>query len=191
MTIKPTDALLLHAPRYDPYGQSLPILQHHDSPATSPVRYFEIYYWIVIVLQLFSIVIFFLGQTLAVFDYDLTVQLGLQEDADEIGPALVQMNRAFGAADTVLYIPLLLSSLLGLVWHWRLPSIICTAASAGISSYWSLVGIFIYFWESRTGSWSFFVPASSYFFCGFYFCYGIAVLTFLYVYLDKVLTDFQ
>ena len=189
MTNKETDSLL-HAPRYDPYGQSLPVLQTHVTPS-SPIRYFEIYYWIVIVLQLFSIVIFLLGQTLAVFQYDLTVRMGLQEDGEEIGPALVETNRAFGAADTILYIPLLLSSLLGLVWHRRKPSIICTAASAGISSYWSLVGIFIFLWESRTDNWTYFVPASRYIFCGFYFCYGVGVLTFLYVYFDKIMHDFK
>lgn len=189
---KETDTLL-HAPRHEPYGQSLPILQQNRS-SNSPnnfIQYFEICYWIVIVLQLFSIVIFLLGQTLAVFNYDLTVRMGLQEDGDDIGPALVQMNRAFGATDTILYIPLLISSLLGLVWHKRKPSIICTAASAGIHSYWSLVGIFVFLWEGKTESWKYFVPTSSYVFCGFYFCYGIGVLSFLYVYLDKILRDFR
>jgi hypothetical protein len=181
---------LLHAPRYEPYGQNLPFLQQQQNHSTT-IQYFQICYWIVIVMQLFSIVIFLLGQTIAVFDYDLTVRMGLQEDSDEIGPAMVQMNRCFGAASSVLFIPLLLSSLLGLVWHQLKPSLICTAASAGISSYWSLVGMFVFVFESRSETWQYFVPVSSYLFCAFYFCYGVGVLTFLYVYLDKILHDFK
>lgn len=168
---------------------------HQEHSSSNDRRIFEWCYWILIVLQLFSIVIFFLGQTLCIFFYDLTVQMGLQDDIDDIGPALVQVNRSFGVADTVLYLPLLISSVLGLVWKRRKPSLICTAASAGIHSYWSLVAMSIVFLEGRNGDtvtdWNYYVPMSTYAVCCFYFAYGIAVLTFLYVYMDRILAEFR
>jgi hypothetical protein len=156
---------------------------------------FQLCYWIVIVLQLFSIVIFFLGHTLCFFFYDLTVRMGLQEDVEEVGDALVQVHRSFGAADTIFYLPLLISSVLGLVQKRRKPSLICTAASAGIHSYWSLVAFFIFFLESVNSDtvvdWNYYVPVLSYMYDVFYFVYGIGVLSFLYVYMDRILNEFH
>jgi hypothetical protein len=152
-------------------------------------------YWLLIVLQLFSIVIFFLGHTLCFLFYDLTVRMGLEEDAEDVGAALVQVRRSFGAADTILYLPLLVSSVFALVQRRRKPSLICTAASAGIHSYWSLVGFFIFFLESSNSEtvrdWKYYVPALSYIFVAFYFVYGIGVLFFLYVYMDRILNEFH
>jgi hypothetical protein len=50
-----------------------------------------------------------LGQTLAVFDYPLAANLGLQEDVRLVGEFGVQLNRAFGASDTLVYIPFMIS----------------------------------------------------------------------------------
>lgn len=55
------------------------------------------------------------GQTLAVFDDNLAVRLGLQDFLKQVTEFGVQINRAFGAGDTVIYVPLLLASLVGLI----------------------------------------------------------------------------
>lgn len=49
-----------------------------------------------------SAVLLFLGQTLAVFNYEFAVNLGMQEDIGEVGAFGVQVNRAFGAGATLV-----------------------------------------------------------------------------------------
>jgi len=81
-------------------------------------------------------VILLLGQTAAIFDYGFAVRIGLQEPEELITPFGVEVNRAMGAGDTVVYFPLIVLSLIGL-WRrrpWALP---VTAAVMGISAYWS------------------------------------------------------
>ncbi|MBW2172405.1 MAG: hypothetical protein JRF69_10610 [Deltaproteobacteria bacterium] len=122
-------------------------------------------FWVIILFLTVSMVLMLMGQTMAVFDYEFTVKLGLQEDVKEVGEFGVQMNRAFGAGDTVVYIPLMAISLVGLFLrkHW---SLVTTAAVMGISAYWAIVIIFImtfmpgvpnYSFEPGPGVWLFVV----------------------------------
>lgn len=83
-----------------------------------------------------SILLMLAGQTMAVVDYDLAASLGLQERVEEIGAFGVEMNRAFGAADSVIYIPLMVLSMVGLL-RKRSWSLVTTSAVAGVSLYWS------------------------------------------------------
>ena len=63
-------------------------------------------FWIIVVNLAASIVVMLSGQSLAVFDHDLVVRLGLQESLEEVGEYGVEVNRAFGARDTGVSIPL-------------------------------------------------------------------------------------
>ena len=90
-----------------------------------------------------SIFIMLIGQTVAVFNYDWTVSFGLQEDPLEVGETVKQVNRGFGAGDTIVYVPLLIASLIGLLMKKKW-AIITTAAVAGISAYWSVTVGFIF-----------------------------------------------
>jgi hypothetical protein len=65
-------------------------------------------------IQVLSIPLFLVGQTTCVFTYERKVQDGLQESQAEIGPGMVQVNRAFGASDSIFYIPVLLLSAYGM-----------------------------------------------------------------------------
>lgn len=96
---------------------------------------------IIVVVLALSIVLMLTGQTMAVFDYDLAVRLGLQESLGQVSEFGVQVNRAFGAGDTVVYVPLMLVSLVGLFLRKRW-SLLTTAAVAGVSAYWSVTIIF-------------------------------------------------
>ena len=98
-------------------------------------------FWIIVAVLTPSVVLMSMGQTVAVFDYDLAVQLGLQESLAQVSEFGVQVNRAFGAGDTFVYIPLMLISLVGLFLRKRW-SLLTTAAVAGISTYWSVTTIF-------------------------------------------------
>lgn len=99
-------------------------------------------FWIITVFLFISLVLLLAGQTMAIIDYDFAVQLGLQEDVKDVGEYGVQLNRAFGAGDTIIYIPLIALSLIGLVFKKRW-SIITTAAVMGISAYWATTVIFM------------------------------------------------
>jgi len=94
-------------------------------------------FWIISGFLGLSVIVLAVGQTTSLFAYDFAVRLGLQESVDAVTPFGVEMNRAFGASDTFVYIPLMLVSLLGLFLKkgWAL---VTTAAVMGISAYWSL-----------------------------------------------------
>ena len=72
------------------------------------------HFWIRTGLLTVSLPILLLGQTLGLIDYPQAVQLGLQESVDQVSAYGVQVNRAFAAADTFVYIPLMVASLIGL-----------------------------------------------------------------------------
>ncbi len=72
-------------------------------------------FWIIVVFLAVSVVLMLVGQTLGVFNYELAARMGLQEKPEEMTEFGVQVNRAFGAADTVVYIPLMVVSIVGLM----------------------------------------------------------------------------
>ena len=100
--------------------------------------------WVISAFLLFTLVMILIGQTMAVFDYGFTVRLGLQESAEEVSEFGVQVNRAFGASDTFIYIPLIAASLIGLLSRKRW-SLLTAAAVMGISAYWATTHIFMMF----------------------------------------------
>ena len=99
-------------------------------------------FWVIIVFLAASIVLMLMGQTMAVFNYDLTVRLGLQERPEDMTDFGVQVNRAFGAADTVVYLPLIVISMVGLILRKRW-SLLVTAAFFGASAYWTVTVTFM------------------------------------------------
>ena len=94
-------------------------------------------FWFICVFLGLSVVVLSLGQTTALFAYDFAVRLGLQESVEEVTEFGVEMNRAFGAGDTVVYIPLMVVSLVGLFLKKRW-ALFTTAAVMGVSVYWSV-----------------------------------------------------
>ena len=100
-------------------------------------------FWIFVFFLSLSIVLMLIGQTMSIFNYDFTVRHGLQESSEQVSEFGVQVNRAFGAGDTVVYIPLLIASLVGL-WLKKRWALISTAAVAGVSAYWSVTIIFTF-----------------------------------------------
>ena len=99
-------------------------------------------FWFIFSFLAISIILMLMGQTMAIFNYDLAVRLGLQESPGQVGEFGVQVNRAFGTGDSVVYIPLMVVSLFGLYLKKRW-SLLTTAAVAGISAYWSVTISFI------------------------------------------------
>ena len=144
-------------------------------------------FWIICVFLALSAMVFVLGQTTALFSYDFAVRLGLQESADEITAFGVQMNRAFGAGDTVIYIPLILGSLAGLFLNKRW-ALLTTAAVMGISAYWALtVAAMLLFLRGVPGYQL--VPGAEYWvFLTAYVVFGVGGLLYLAARGDELLT---
>ncbi len=94
-------------------------------------------FWVIIIFLALSVVLLLLGQTSGLFAYDFAVGIGLQESVEEVTPFGVEMNRAFGASDTFVYIPLMVVSLIGLILRKRW-ALLTTAAVMGISAYWAV-----------------------------------------------------
>eukprot|EP01083_Nonionella_stella_P208338 756128_1 len=146
-------------------------------------RAFQRIYYTIASLQLLTALICLTGQTTGIFFYDWAASLGLQEGRTEVPEAIVQVNRAFCTSDTILYIPLLISSAYGLFckkrWSW-----VCTAASAGIHSYWSITVSFMILFLNKNDveGYTYHVPVKIWGFIGFYMVYGVLVLAFLHHY---------
>ena len=135
-------------------------------------------FWFIILFLALSIVLLVLGQTISVLDYDLTVWIGLQESPAEVGAHGVQVNRAFGAGDTIVYIPLMLASLIG-VWFRKRWSLLTMAAVAGISVYWTVTIGFMLAFLPGTPDYNYTPPLGIWIFVGAYMLFGIWCLFYL------------
>jgi hypothetical protein len=96
---------------------------------------------ILIVFSSFLLVLLLIGQTYSLFNYEHAVSLGLQESIDEIGPVGIAFAKGFALGDTVIYIPLLLIGIIGLLRKkkWGVYAMLCSLA---ISAYWPIVHLY-------------------------------------------------
>jgi hypothetical protein len=144
-------------------------------------------FWFVIVFLIVSMVLLLMGQTMAIFNYEFAVKLGLQEDVKEVSEYGVQINRAFGAGDTFVYIPLIAISLVGLFLKKRW-SLVTTAAVMGVSAYWAIVVAFMLIFLPGVHSYNL-VPGSEYWlFIGAYIIFGVWGLIYLIFRGDNIIS---
>lgn len=82
------------------------------------------------------------GQSLSLIDYDLAVSLGLQESVKEINEIGIVWGKGFAFGDTVLYLPLLIAGIIGLLKfkRWGLYAMI---GSLAISIYWPIIHLYV------------------------------------------------
>ena len=137
-------------------------------------------YWVFIAFLAISIFLMLIGQTLSVFDYDLTVRMGLQESPTDVGEFGVQVNRSFGASDTIVYVPLLLASLIGLLKKKRW-SLLMTAATTGVSAYWSATILFIFLFSPGSQGYNYNPPVDIWLFVLAYLVFGVWGLAYLLI----------
>jgi hypothetical protein len=98
---------------------------------------------VILGFHLFNTIIWFFGQTLAVFNYDLVASWGLQDPRSLIDPAIVEGNRGIALADTIILLPLFVIAILGLLKR-KIYGLITSLLAFGISLYWPVV-----FWSSQ------------------------------------------
>ena len=108
-------------------------------------------YWVIVSFLALSTVLMLIAQTTPIFDYPLAVRLGFQNGADKISEYGVQVIRAFCVADTLVFIPLTLIALIGLLLKKRW-SLFATASLTGISIYWVVAyGFMVAFLSGQPG----------------------------------------
>ena len=135
-------------------------------------------FWFNILFLAVSVVLMLAGQTLGVFDYDLAVSMGLQEKPEEMTEFGVQVNRAFGVSDTVVYVPLIVASLVGL-WLRKRWSLLTTAAFCGASAYWTVTVTFIFIFAPGVPGYSNIPGPEIWLFIGTYMVVGVVGLCYL------------
>ena len=101
---------------------------------------------VIVVVSALLILMFLAGQTLGVFNYDAAVSIGMQESEEEIGKVGIAFAKGFGFADTIIYLPLLLLGIIGLLKNkkWGKYSMIGAMA---ITVYWPIVHLYAIFIE--------------------------------------------
>lgn len=98
---------------------------------------------VVIGFHLVNLVIWFVGQTLAVVAYDTVSGWGLQGPRDLLDPVIVEVNRAIGLTDTLVMLPLFVVAIVGL-WRERFYGAVASWLVFGMTLYWPVV-----FWTSQ------------------------------------------
>ena len=101
-------------------------------------------FWILIAIGLLLSVLLLAGQTMALFNYDLTVSLGLQESVNEVGKVGVAYAKGFGFGDTLIYLPLLFAGIIGLLKNKQWGYLTMFGALA-ITAYWPMVCLYAVF----------------------------------------------
>jgi hypothetical protein len=135
-------------------------------------------FWIITGFLFIFLILLLMGQTMAIVNYDLAVELGLQEDVKEVGEFGVQVNRAFGMSDTVIYIPLVIISIIGLVLKKRW-SLLTTAAVMGVSAYWATTILFTLIFLQGTQGYSLEPGLEYWLFLAVFIIYGVCGLLYL------------
>lgn len=91
-----------------------------------------------------------IGRATPIFDYDLAVSLRFQNGAERVTEFGVQVIRAFCVSDTVVFIPLTLLALIGLLLKKRW-SLFVIAATTGISVWVVAYGFMVRFLSGMPG----------------------------------------
>lgn len=98
-------------------------------------------FWILISTALVLILFLTAGQTLSLIDYNLAIDLGLQESENEIGNVGIAFAKGFAFGDTIFYIPMLVLGVLGLIKGKKWGAFIMFGGLA-ISVYWPIVHLY-------------------------------------------------
>lgn len=105
-------------------------------------------FWILISIGLLLLVFLLVGQTFSLINYEAAVAYGLQETVQEIGEVGIAFAKGFAFADTLVYIPLLLLGIVGLLKRKKW-GIYLMFASCAISVYWPLVHLYAIYIEKN------------------------------------------
>ena len=111
-------------------------------------------FWLLIGFGIVLNILYLLGQTMAVINYDFAVSIGLQESVNEITEIGVASNKGFGFGDTVIYIPLYVLGIIGLLKRSAFGFYAMFGAMA-ITMYWPVVGLSMVIFAKGAPGWQF------------------------------------
>lgn len=134
-----------------------------------------------------SLLLLLMGQTMALVDYEFAVAYGLQESVMDVSGFGVQVNRAFAAGDTFVYIPLIVMSIVGLILKKRW-SLLTTAAVMGVSAYWATTIVFMLLLLPGTPGYRLQPGMEYWFFMAAFVVFGVCGLLYLAFRGEKLLT---
>ncbi len=96
---------------------------------------------LLIIIGVFLVVMFLIGQTTALLNYEYVVSIGMQESEQEITNVGIAFAKGFAFGDTMIYIPLFIIGAVGLLKKksWGIFSMFGAFA---ITVYWPLVHLY-------------------------------------------------
>jgi hypothetical protein len=98
-------------------------------------------FWFLIITSVFLTIMYISGQTLAVFNYDLAIAIGMQESEAEVGQVGIAYAKGFGFGDTLIYIPLIIIGIIGLIKR-RVWGVYAMFGAMAITVYWPVVHLY-------------------------------------------------
>lgn len=104
-------------------------------------------FWVLILAAIVLILFLTAGQTFSLLDYDLAIDLGLQESEKEIGKVGIAFAKGFAFGDTIIYIPMLIIGILGLIKGKKWGALFMFGGLA-ISVYWPVVHLYAIYIET-------------------------------------------
>ena len=101
----------------------------------------DIGFWVLISVGILLTFLLIAGQTFSLISYDSAAALGLQESVEEISEVGVSFAKGFAFGDTVIYIPLLIAGIIGVLRRkkWGLYAMF---GSLAITAYWPPVHLY-------------------------------------------------
>jgi hypothetical protein len=111
-------------------------------------------FWFLTGFGVFLTILYVLGQTMAVINYDFAVSIDLQEPVNEITEIGVALNKGFGFGDTVIYIPLFVIGIIGLLKRTALGLFAMLGAMA-VTVYWPVVSLSTVMFAKGATGWYF------------------------------------
>ena len=136
-------------------------------------------FWLLIGFGILLIIIYLLGQTMALINYDFAVSIDLQEPVNEITEIGVALNKGFGFGDTVFYIPLFVIGVVGLLKRSAL-GLFAMLGTMAITVYWPIVSLSTLFFAKGAPGWYFTDYTSYSILLSLIVLYGIWGFWFLY-----------
>ena len=95
-------------------------------------------FWILIIIGSLLTAWYLVGQTMCIFFYNFTVSIGLQDSAEVITPVGVAFGQGFGIGDTLLYIPLFVIGIIGLLKRKSI-GVFAMFGALAVTVYWPIV----------------------------------------------------
>ena len=136
-------------------------------------------FWIITIVSVMWLVMMFLGQVMSYINYDFTVSLGLQESEYSVTAIGVAMNKGFGVADTIVYIPLIIIGLVGM-WLRRTWGLHAMAGAFAVTMYFPVVCLLFLFFARGVDGFNFANFKAYAIFLTIVFLYGLWGMWYLY-----------